>query len=91
MRTATIKTRPGLVRMVTQSPAGGNKVTWLPYAIAWAAGQGIARDTHHTVILYGEFGTARFSYDGSGNVEWNERSTEPGTTTRFDNRTRVCI
>jgi len=51
----------------------------LPYAVAWAAARGIARDTHHVVTLVGEFGTARFNSEGVGYIEWGS-----GHTAEFD-------
>ena len=79
------------LKMLTQSPSDRNRVTWLPSEIAWYAARGIACDTHHAVILYGQFGTARFHHDGSGFVEWNEQSTRPGLSERFAADTIVCI
>ncbi len=79
------------VKMVTQSPTDRNQVTWLPSAVAWAAARGIATGTHYAVVLIGEFGTARFNQDGSGVVEWNEKSTKPVSVTPFDARTTVAI
>lgn len=82
---------PGKIKMVTQSPSDRNQTTWLPYAIAWSAARGIASHTHFGVVLFGEYGTARFDRDGSGHVEWNEQSTKPGEVTRFCSQTTVCI
>ena len=79
------------VKMISQSPSGKNRVTWLPREIAWAAARGVSMETHCAVILYGEFGTARFAQDGSGNVEWNEKSLSPGDVSRFCDRTTVMI
>jgi len=73
-------------RIVVQSPADRNQSFSLPFAVAWAAARGIARDTHHAVILYGRYGGAKFSGDGSGYVEWNERSRIPGIVSYFDSR-----
>lgn len=78
-------------KLIVQSPAGRNRTIWLPREVAWAAACGIAKDTQHVAILYGEYGTARFNSDGGGTVEWNAKSTKPGETTRFDQRTTVCI
>lgn len=78
-------------KMVTQSPCGKNRVTWMPINVAWPAARGIARDSHFSVILYGKFAVARFNYDGSGSVVWNELSTEPGKTTSFGENVTVCI
>lgn len=79
------------LKMVVQSPSDRNATTYMPAAVAWAAARGIARDTHHAVILHGIYGVARFDYRGGGTVEWNDASTMPGQTTRFDDRTTVCI
>lgn len=78
-------------KIIVQSPAGRNNVIHLPYAVAFAAARGIAVATHFGVILYGTYGTARFNSDGSGQVDWNEKSTCPGETTSFAERTMVCI
>ena len=83
--------QPKRVKLIVQSPADRNESTMLPYAVAWAAARGIARDTHHVALLVGEFGTARFNTDGSGTVEWNDKSTKPGETTKFGERTTVAI
>jgi hypothetical protein len=58
---------------------------------AWFAARGIVAGTHDHVIVEGEFGTAHFNHDGSGRVEWNEKSGKPGTTTTFDERATVLI
>jgi hypothetical protein len=80
------------IKMITQSPSGRNRTNWIEAGgVAWAAARGISRDTHFGVILYGEFGTARFDVNGGGLVEWNQKSTRPDTVTRFDDRTIVCI
>jgi hypothetical protein len=85
----TARTR---VKLIVQSPSDRNTTILIPYAVAWAAARGIARDTHYAVILFGEYGTAHFNHaDGGGYVEWNDKSTMPGETTRFDERTRVAI
>lgn len=83
--------RPPRVKMLVQSPSDRNTTIWLPYAVAFAAARGIARQTHYAVILFGERATARFSRDGSGTIEWNDQPAAPGTTYRFDERTTVCI
>lgn len=82
---------PKRVTLIVQSPADKNEKTKLPYAVAWAAARGIARDTHHVAILVGEYGTARFDQFGGGTVEWNEKSTKPGEITKFGERTTVSI
>ena len=83
------------IKMVTTSPTDKNRVTWIPWPVAWAAARGIAKDTHHTVTLHGEYGKAVFetnpAHAGAGHVEWNEKSTKPGEVTYFDERTLVCI
>ena len=86
-----MKTHQPRVKLIVQSPSERNTTVWLPYAVAFAAARGIARETHFAAILIGPHGTARFDYSGAGVVEWNERSTMPGTTTRFCERTTVCI
>ena len=86
-----MKTHQPRVKLIVQSPSERNTTVWLPYAVAFAAARGIARETHFAAILIGPHGTARFDYSGAGVVEWNERSTMPGTTTRFSDRTTVCI
>lgn len=63
----------------------------LPIGIAWVAARGIARDTHASVCLAGQFGLAAFGSDGCGDVYWNDRSTCPGEVTHFGERTIVCI
>jgi hypothetical protein len=79
------------VKLITQTPSGRNRTSWLPHDVAWAAARGIIRDTHCGVVLVSEYGKAVFANDGSGHVEWNERSTLPGQTTHFDERTIVCM
>lgn len=80
------------IKMIVQSPSDRNSTIMLPYAVAWAAARGIAKDTHYAVTLYGELGTARFNHTGDGGiVEWNERSTTPGQTTTFAENANVSI
>ncbi len=79
------------LKLVTQSPSDHNRVNWVESTVAWAAARGIARDTHYAVVLYGEYGTARFDMHGGGKVQWNEKSTMPGKTTTFDANTTVCV
>jgi hypothetical protein len=79
------------LKLIRQSPSDKNRVNWIEAEVAWVAAQAIASRTHHAVILYGTYGTARFRHDGGGHVEWNERSTLPGTTTDFSASTTVCI
>lgn len=81
----------GKVKMVTQDPTDRNSVSWLHRPVAWSAARAVARETHHAVILFGEFGTARFNRDGGGSVEWNERSNSPGLVTEFAPDCTVCI
>lgn len=79
------------IKLIVQSPSDKNRTIWLPRAVAFAAARGIAKDTHHACILYGEFGTAKFNMDGGGTVEWNEKSTKPGEKTTFAPNTTVCV
>lgn len=79
------------VTMILQTPSGKNEKMRIPYFAAFPAARGIVQNTHAVVVLIGQYGTARFQEDGSGHVDWNEESTAPGTTTRFDCRTVVCI
>ncbi len=85
------KARKGWVTMIVQSPTDRNQTAKLPVAVAFAAARGIARETHHAVILDGTYGRARFYQNGGGNVEWNELSTMPGQTSEFDERTTVML
>jgi hypothetical protein len=79
-------------KMLVASPADGRWITsYLPRSVAWTAAQAIARETHYCVILCGEFGLARFSIDGGGHVEWNEKSTCPDSQTSFGPNTQVAI
>lgn len=82
------RTRPAVrtIKMIVQSPTDRNQTVTLPYAVAWAAARGIARDTHYAVVLIGEFGTARFNSKGGGTVEWDN-----GEVTEFDNRAMAAI
>jgi hypothetical protein len=77
------------VKMITQDPTDRNTTTWLPESVAWLIGQTIAKQTHLSVLLYGEYGIARFNYDGTGTITWNERATEDfrGRQTTFDAET----
>jgi hypothetical protein len=86
-----MKVRTKKLTLVCISPSEKRLTLRLPYGIAWAAAQGIARDTHHAVILIGERGTAAFEGDGSGQVRWNEKSGAPGVVTKFNATTIVCI
>ena len=43
------------------------------------------------MTLYGKYGHAEFDGQGGGWVLWNSESTLPGETTKFDERTRVCL
>ena len=79
------------LKLIVQSPSDKNRTILIPREVAWAAARGIAKDTHHRCVLYGQFGTARFDGEGCGTVDWNEKSTEPCTTTRFAPNTTVCI
>jgi hypothetical protein len=79
------------IKMICQSPTDRNRVTWIDSHFAWAAARGIATWTHQAVILYGEFGTARFDRFAGGYIEWNEKSTKPGVVDFFDDKTQVCI
>ena len=67
------------LKLIVSSPSDHNRTVKLPYAVAWAAARGIARDTHHVVTLVGEFGTARFNSEGVGYIEWGS-----GHTAEFD-------
>lgn len=84
-------TRPNCVKMITQNPADKNRVTWLPRHLAWIIARAVAMETHDAVLLHGTYGVAHFRPDGSGHVEWNEKSTLPGQTTEFDAHTLVAI
>lgn len=79
------------VKMITIGCDGKSRTSSLPYAVAWTAARAIARETHFDVVLQGEYGTAHFTQDGSGKVEWNDKSTTPGKTTGFCTNTTVCI
>lgn len=79
------------MKMICQSPTDRNRVTWIHKSFAWAAARGIARDTHQVVILYGEFGIARFDGHGAGIVDWNEKSNSQNSPTYYDENTTVCI
>jgi len=79
------------VKIVTNSPSDRNRVTWIDSSIAWYAAQGIAKLSHHAVILYGKYATVRFDYLGGGTCVWNEKSTLPGDVTKFSPETTVCV
>jgi len=74
-------------KMVVTSPSDRNQTVRLPYAVAWAAARGIARDTHYAVVLYGEFGVARFNDTGGGMVEW----IRSGIVSGFNSQTTLAI
>lgn len=78
-------------RLICQSPSDRNLTISVHEHLAWAAARGIARDTHHAVVLIGQYGTARFDRLGGGKVEWNEASTWPGVVSEFNPSTTVCI
>ena len=77
--------------LIAQSPSDRNVKVSIPEGLAWPAARGIAKDTHHAVVLIGRYGTARFDACGAGRVEWGPESTCPGEVTRFAENTTVCI
>lgn len=81
------RSRTNRVKLIVQSPSDRYSTILLPYAVAFAAARGIARDTHYVAFLIGERGTARFAGDGSGTVDWADDSPP----TRFGANTTVCI
>ncbi len=58
--------------------------------VAWDVARAIARRMGYAT-LEGEYGCARITGNGSGNVAWGPRSTAPGTCTTFDSMTVVCL
>lgn len=86
MRTKTPK-----VTIVVVAPSGRSQSFTLPYSVAWPAARGIARESHHEVTLFGQYGNAVFDWTGGGHVVWGDKSTTPGETTRFDANTTVCV
>jgi len=79
------------IRLYYERSDGKSRTVHLPSEIAWACARAVAKSCYSPCFLAGEFGIARITIDGSGWVEWNEKSTEPGERTSFDSSTVVCI